>query len=75
MVVPLHVQNFYFTELHEVPNNPFLQLIKIFLDVSMNLCCIRHSSHFYVICMHAEGTLYLIIQIVNDYVKQDWTQY
>ncbi|GAB0175715.1 cAMP-dependent protein kinase inhibitor alpha [Grus japonensis] len=76
-VVPPQVQDFPlpFVELHEVPDSPFLQPVKIPPDGSMILWFISLCSQFGVICKLAEGTLYPIIQIINEDVKQDWTQY
>jgi len=62
-------------KLHEVPVSPFLQDVEIPWDDSMTLSLISHSSHVCAICILAEGTLCLIIQIINGDVKQDWTQY
>ena len=57
-------------EHHEVPGRPFLQPIK-----GSTTWSISYSSQFYVMCKLAEGTLCPIIQIFNDDVEQDWTQY
>ena len=65
-----------FVELHEVPVGSFLQPVKVLLDGSMTLWCRGcHSSQFGVICKHAEGILCTIIQIINEDVKEYWTQY
>ena len=62
-------------ELHEVPASPFLQPVEVPLDGSTTLWPISQSSQFCVICKLAEGTLWPIIQIINEDVEQDWTQY
>ena len=68
------VQDFrLLVELHEVPVSPFLQSVVVPLDGSMTLWRISHSSHFCVIYKLAEGTFCLVIQIINEDVKQDWT--
>lgn len=71
--VPPQVQDFALplAQLHEVQVSPFLQP----LDGSTTLWWISHSSQFYVICKLAGGTLCPIIQIVNEDVKQYWTQF
>ena len=60
-------------ELHTIPVGPFLQPVHVPLDVSATLWCISCSSQFCVSSKLAEGTLCLIIQIINEDVKQDWT--
>ncbi|KAK4810833.1 hypothetical protein QYF61_008805 [Mycteria americana] len=62
-------------ELHEVPVSPFLQSVQVPLDGSTTLWHISHSSQICVISKLAEGTLCLIIQIINEDVEHDRTQY
>ncbi|KAK4832711.1 hypothetical protein QYF61_025172 [Mycteria americana] len=75
-IVPLQVQDFALplVEPQEVPVSPFLQAVEIPLDGSPTLWCIRHLSQFCVISRLAESTLSPIIQIINEDIKQDWTQ-
>jgi len=70
------VQDFSFllVELHEVPVNPFLQPVAVLLDGGTTFWCISHSPQFDVIIKLAKGTLYPIIQSVNEDIKEDWTQ-
>ncbi|KAK4825521.1 hypothetical protein QYF61_000034 [Mycteria americana] len=49
--------------------------VQVPLDGSTTLWCINHSSEFGVISKLAEDTLCPIIHIMNEDVKQDWTQY
>ena len=76
-VIPLQVQDFVFSfdGLHEIPVSPFLQPVEVPLDGSMTLWCISRSSQFCVISKLAHGALCPIIQIINEDVEQDWTQY
>ncbi|GAB0185708.1 mitochondrial enolase superfamily member 1 [Grus japonensis] len=62
-------------ELHEVPVSLFLQHVEVPLDGSTTLWHISHSSQHNVICRLAEGTFCPIIQIINEDVEQDQTQY
>ena len=75
-VVPHQVQDFalLLAELPEVSVSPFLQPVKLTLDGSMPLWHV-HSSQLCVIGKLAEGTLCPIVQITEEDVKQDWTQY
>ncbi|KAK4826730.1 hypothetical protein QYF61_010983 [Mycteria americana] len=76
-IVPPQVQDFALSldELHEVPVSPFLQPVQVPLDVSTTLWCVSHSSQLCAISILAEDALCSIIQIINEYVEQDWTQY
>ena len=64
-----------FVELHEILVNPFFQPVEVLLDGSTTLQCISQSSQFGVIRKLAEGTLYLIIQIIGEDFEQDCNQY
>jgi len=61
-------------ELHESPLGPFLQPVEHSLDGSMTFWSISHSSQFGVDCNLSKGTLCPIIQIIDEVVKQDWSQ-
>jgi len=50
-------------------------LRSISVDGSAASWCISHSLQFYVISKLAKGTLCPIIQIINEDIEQDWTQY
>lgn len=62
-------------EPHEVPAALSLHLVEVPLDSSMTFWCINHSSQLGVIYKPAEGTPCPITLIINEVVKQDWTQY
>ncbi|GAB0184000.1 hypothetical protein GRJ2_000865300 [Grus japonensis] len=49
--------------------------VEVPLDGSMTLWPISHSSQLYVIRKLAEDTLCPIIQIINEEVERDWTEY
>ncbi|KAK4832039.1 hypothetical protein QYF61_020554 [Mycteria americana] len=72
-VVPSQVQDFalFLVELHEIPVGPLLQPVEVPLNGSTVIWCISHSSQFGVICKLAESTLYPVIQMINEDVKQD----
>jgi len=55
--IHLQVQDFavLLFELHEVPDSPFLQSVKVPLDGSTTLCSMSHSSSSGVICKLPEG--------------------
>ncbi|GAB0181886.1 cAMP-dependent protein kinase inhibitor alpha [Grus japonensis] len=76
-VVPPQAQDFALplVELCEIPVSPFLQPVEVPLDGITAFWYIIHSFQFGVICKLAEGTLCPIIQIVNEEIEQDWTQY
>jgi len=50
---------------------PFLQPVKVPLDGSTTLWCINRSSKFGLICKLAEGTICLVIQIINEEFEHD----
>lgn len=76
-IVPIQVQDFahLLVELAKILVSPFLQLVEIPLEVCVALSWVSHSSQFCAICKFTEGALYIFVQIVNEDVKQDWTQY
>ncbi|XP_010131137.1 PREDICTED: leucine-rich repeat-containing protein 66 [Buceros rhinoceros silvestris] len=49
--------------------------VKVPLDGSMTLWCIRHSFQFGVTSQLAQGTPCPIIQVTNEDVEQDWIRY
>ncbi|CAM9993834.1 unnamed protein product, partial [Bubo scandiacus] len=53
----------------------FLQPVKVSLDSRMTLWYMSQSSHFCVIIKLVEGTLCLIIQLINEDTELDWAQY
>ncbi|PKU43876.1 hypothetical protein llap_5807 [Limosa lapponica baueri] len=65
-------QNFAISlvKLHEVPASPFLQPVKAQLNGSVNLGCTIHSSQFWITSKLAAGTLFPIIQIINESVEE-----
>jgi len=77
VIVHPWVQDFalLLVDLHEVPVDPFLQPVEVSLDSIMTLWRISSFSSFCVVCKLAEGTRFPTIQIINEDVKQDWTQY
>lgn len=38
-------------------------------------CCIRHFSHFIIICELAGGSVCATVQVINEGVKEYWPQY
>ena len=60
-----------FVEFHQVPLGPALQPVQVSLDGSTAFWCISHSSQRGIISKLAEVTLYPIIQVIDEYIKQD----
>lgn len=60
-------------EFHGIHVSLFLLPVQVLLGGSMTLCCISHSSRLYIISKLADGTLCLIIQVINEDVEQYWT--
>ena len=52
-----------------------LQSVQILLNGSTAFCCVTHSSQLCIIVKLAEGTLSSFIQVIDDDVEQDPTQY
>ena len=77
MVIPLQAQDSTLTlvEPHQLPLCPTLQTIQVFLKGSTAFCCVSHSSQLHIISKFAEGGLYPFIQVIDEDVEQDWTQY
>lgn len=63
---------FPLVEFHYVPVGLFLQPVKVPLDGSTTLECVKHSSQFYLFCKFAEVTLCSPTLVTNDHVKQYW---
>lgn len=55
--------------------SPFLQSVEFVLDSSTTFLHISLSFQFCVICRLAERTSWPIIQLINEDIKQDWTQH
>jgi len=62
-------------ELHEISLCPALQPVQVLLNGSTAFRCISYSSQFCVISKFAEGTLCPFIQVIDELVEQDWTEY
>jgi len=76
-VIPSQVQGFAFPllRLHEIPRSPLRQAVKVPLNVSTTLRCIGHSLQFCISCELAKDALCPINQVINEDVKEHWTQY
>ncbi|KAK4811113.1 LOW QUALITY PROTEIN: hypothetical protein QYF61_016399 [Mycteria americana] len=73
-IIPPQVQDLALplVELHEVP--PISPLVEVPLNVSTTIWYISNYSHFSMICRLAEGSLCPIIQVMNEVIKQYWSQ-
>lgn len=58
-------------EFFEVPASPFSQPIKVTLDGTTTLWCVRCSSQFCVTSKLVERTLCLILQFIHEEAKQN----
>ncbi|PKU35805.1 hypothetical protein llap_13892 [Limosa lapponica baueri] len=76
-VIPPQVQHstLAFVEFHQVPLCPSPQPVQVSLYYGTAFWCVRHSSQFCGISKLAEGTLYPFIQVIDEYIEEDWTQY
>ncbi|PKU34685.1 iq and aaa hypothetical protein [Limosa lapponica baueri] len=62
-------------EFDDVPLCPTLQPVRVLLDGSTAFRCVNHPSQFCVISKLAEGTFHPFIQVIDEYIEQDWTPY
>ena len=77
VVIPPLVQNHtpVLIQAHQVPFHPTLQPVQVSLNGSTASQCISHSSQHCIISKLAEGGLYPFIQVIDEDVEQDQTQY
>ncbi|KAK4831029.1 LOW QUALITY PROTEIN: hypothetical protein QYF61_014917 [Mycteria americana] len=62
-------------EPHEVPMGPLLQLVQVPLDGIPSLRRVNHTTQLGVICKLAEGALNPTVHVIDDDIKQYWSQY
>ncbi|KAK4830182.1 hypothetical protein QYF61_008973 [Mycteria americana] len=62
-------------EPHEVPIGPLLQLVQVPLDGIPSLRGVNHTTQLGVICKLAEGALNPTVHVIDEGVKQYWSQY
>jgi len=62
-------------QFHQVPLCPALQPFQVSLNGSTAFSCISHLSSFCIISKLAEGTLCPFIQVTDEEIEQDWTEY
>ncbi|PKU42626.1 glycoprotein xg [Limosa lapponica baueri] len=76
-VIPPQVQHptLAFVEVPQVPLCPALQPVQVSLDGVTAFWCVSHPFQFCVINKLAEGTFHPFIQIIDEYIEEDWTQY
>lgn len=74
-VVPPQVQDFtlLLVKIKEILVSQVLQPVKIPRDGITTIYCIHCSLQFQVISEFTDGTLYSVIQIISEDIKQDWT--
>lgn len=65
---------FPLVEIHEIPLSPVLQPVEIPLSGSATFTVLALSL-FCNVCEVAEGSLCPVVQVINEEVKQYWTQY
>ncbi|PKU40540.1 b- and t-lymphocyte attenuator [Limosa lapponica baueri] len=58
-----------------VPLCPALQPVQVMLDSSTALWSVSQPSQFGIISELAEDTLCPLIQVIDEYVEQDWAEY
>ena len=77
VVIPPQVQDFTLAllEPHQVPPYPTLMPVHVSLNGSTAFRCIHQSSQLCIISKLAEGGLYPFIQVIDEDVEQDQTQY
>jgi len=76
-VVSLQLWDFglLFVEFQEILTSPTLQPVEVPLDSSRAFWRISHSPGFLLVREFTKDALHSIIQIVNEDIQQDWTQY
>lgn len=57
------------------PLHPTLQPVQVLLYGSTSFWCVSHSSQLWIISKFAEGAFHPFIQITDEDVGRDWTQY
>jgi len=77
MVILSQVQDssLAFVKPHLVYCCPALQSVQALLNGNTAFRCVSHSSQLCIISKLAEGGLYPFIQVINEDVEQDQTQY
>ncbi|PKU42718.1 hypothetical protein llap_6967 [Limosa lapponica baueri] len=76
-VIPLQVQDptLALVEFHQVPLCPTLQPVQVLLYGGTAFWYASHPSQFCVISKPAAGALHPFIQVIDEYIEEDWTQY
>ena len=77
VVVPPQAQDFTLALVkpHHVPLCCILQSVQVLLNGSTAFWAVSHSSQLCTISKHAEGGLCPFIQVTDEDVEQDQTQY
>ncbi|KAK4828650.1 hypothetical protein QYF61_000298 [Mycteria americana] len=72
-----HVQDLALglAEPHEVHMGPLLELIQVPLDGILSLRNVSHTTQFGVMCKLAEGALNSTVYVIDEGIKQWWSQY
>jgi len=76
-VAPTQVQDLALgrVEPHEVLADPLLKLIQVPLDDIPSLRHVNHTTQLGVVCKLAEGALDLTVYVIDEDIKQYWSQY
>lgn len=64
-----------FVELHKFSVCPVPSPVQILLNCNTLISCISYSFQFCVTCEHATGSFCISVQLINEEVKQHWTQH
>ncbi|KAK4828585.1 hypothetical protein QYF61_027675 [Mycteria americana] len=76
-VAPTQVQDFALglVEPHEVHTGPLLELVQVPLDSMPSLRRVNRTTQLGVICKLAEGALDPAVYVIDDDIKQYWSQW
>ncbi|KAK4822534.1 hypothetical protein QYF61_015540 [Mycteria americana] len=76
-VPPTHVQDpaLGLVEPHEVHTGPLLELVQVPLDGIPSLRHVNHTTQLGVVCELVEGALNPTVCVIDEDIKQYWSQY
>ncbi|PKU29465.1 glycoprotein xg [Limosa lapponica baueri] len=75
--IPPQVQHptLAFVEFHQVPLCPALQPVQVSLYGGTAFWRVSHPSQFCIISKRAEDTFHPFIEVIDENIEEDWTQY
>ena len=62
-------------ELHVFHMGPHLKLFQVSLDGTPSIKCVEHATQLGVVCIHGEGALDPAVFVIDEDIKQNWSQH